>query len=99
MDQSVTRQSLTSALVDLLEARGVNDPADAVEVISSPGNGVRLFVIVTAQRAREPLGDELMRVTGHRKPTAGDLWILDEEQCWLLIQHVASLPRLDVRLT
>ena len=86
MERTVTRHELASALVHILEANGVPDPEDAVEVLGSPGNGARLFVLIASERAKVALGEELMRVTGHRHPTAGDVWILDEAQGLALIQ-------------
>jgi len=32
------------------------------------------------------LEEELMKITGHRHPTAGDVWILDEAQSLALIE-------------
>jgi hypothetical protein len=86
MERSVTRHDLAKALIHILEANGVPDPEDAVEVLGSPGNGTRLFVLVPSERAKVVLEEELMSITGHRHPTAGEVWILDEAQGLALIQ-------------
>ncbi len=86
MERSVTRHDLASALVHILEANGVPDPVDAVEVLGSPGNGTHLFVLIPSERAKVALEEVLMSITGHRHPTAGDVWILDEAQSLALIQ-------------
>jgi hypothetical protein len=85
MERSVTRHDLSSALIHILEANGVASPGDAVEVLGSPGNDVRLFALIPSQRAKVALGETLMRITGHRHPTAGNLWILNEAQSLALI--------------
>jgi hypothetical protein len=86
MERTVTRQELVAALVHILVANDVPDPQDAVEVLWSPGNGTRLFVIIPNERAKAALGEDLMRITGHRLPNAGEIWILDEAQSLALIQ-------------
>jgi hypothetical protein len=86
MERNVTRHDLASALVRILAANCVLDPEDAVEVLGSPGNGTRLFVLVPSERAKAVLAEELMGITGHRHPTAGEVWILDEAQSLALIQ-------------
>jgi hypothetical protein len=86
MERTVTRHELASALIHILEASGVPDPEDAVEVLGSPGNGARLFVVVPSQRAKGVLAEKLMTVTGYRRPTAGDVWILDQAQSLALIR-------------
>jgi hypothetical protein len=85
MERTLTRSDLSSAVIHILQVKGVVNPRDAVEVLGSPGNGVRLFLIIPAERAKLALADELMRVTGHRHPTAGEVWILDEAQGLALI--------------
>jgi hypothetical protein len=86
MERTVTRHDLASALTRILEANGVPDPKDAVEVLASPGNGTHLFVLIPSERAKAALEAELMNITGHRHPTAGDVWILDETQSLAFIQ-------------
>ena len=86
MERTVTRHDLASALIHILEAKGVPDPEDAVEVLGSPGNGTHLFVVIPSERGKAALEAELMNITGHRHPTAGDIWILDEAQSLALIQ-------------
>jgi hypothetical protein len=76
MERTVTRYDLSSAIIHILEASGVSHPRDAVEVLGSPGNGVHLFVVIPSQRAKVVLAEKLMRITGYRHPTAGDVWIL-----------------------
>jgi hypothetical protein len=85
MERTLTRSDLSSAVIHILEVKGVANPRDAVEVLGSPGNGVRLFLIIPSERAKLALAEELMRVTGHRHPTAGEVWILDEAQGLALI--------------
>ena len=92
MERTVTRHDLASAIIHILEASGVPDPEDAVEVLGGPGNGTRLFALVPSERANVALEEVLMRITGHRHPTAGDAWILDEEQSLALIR-VAKIIR------
>ncbi len=87
MERTVTRRDLASALVHILQVNSVPDPEDAVEVLGSPGNGTRLFVLIPSERARAVLEEELMAVTGHRHPTAGEVWILDEPQSLALIRR------------
>jgi hypothetical protein len=89
MERTVTRQELVAALVHILAANDVPDPRDAVEVLWSPGNGTRLFVLIANEQAKAALGKDLMRITGHRHPNAGEIWILDEAQSLALI-HVAE---------
>jgi hypothetical protein len=86
MERTVTRHELASALFHILEANGVPDPKDAVEVLGSPGNGTRLFVLIPSERAKTALAAELMKITGYRHPTAGEIWILDEAQSLALIR-------------
>jgi hypothetical protein len=86
MGRIVTRHDLASAIKHFLAASGVSNPEDAVQVLGSPGNGTRLFAVIPSERAKEPLEEVLMSVTGHRHPTAGDVWILDEAQSLALIQ-------------
>jgi hypothetical protein len=86
MERSVTRHDLAKALIHILEASGVSNPQDAVEVLGSPGNGAHLFVVIPSPRAKVVLMEKLMRITGYRHPTAGDVWILDEAQSLALIQ-------------
>jgi hypothetical protein len=86
MERTVTRHDLASALIHILETHGVLHPEDAVEVLGSPGNGTRLFVVVPSHRAKVVLVEKLMRVTGYRHPTAGDIWILDQAQSAALIR-------------
>jgi hypothetical protein len=90
MERAVTRQELASALVQILEANAVPNPEDAVEVMVSPGNGARLFVLIPSERAKVALQEELMGITGHRHPNAGEIWILDEVQSLALIQIAAD---------
>jgi hypothetical protein len=42
--------------------------------------------VIPSKRAKVPLEEVLMRITGHRHPNAGDVWILDEAQSLALIQ-------------
>jgi hypothetical protein len=63
MERTVTRGDLSSAVIHILEVKGVANPRDAVEVLGSPGNGVRLFLIIPSERAKLALADELMRIT------------------------------------
>jgi hypothetical protein len=49
-------------------------------------------VLIPAERAMLALVEELMRATGHRHPTAGDLWILDQAQSLALIEMGKQLP-------
>ena len=86
MERTVTRHDLALALVHILEASAVPNPEDAVEVMVSPGNGVRLFVLIPSEQAKMALGEKLMGVTGHRHPNAGEIWILDEAQSLALIE-------------
>jgi hypothetical protein len=86
MERTVTRHGLASAIIHILTANGVPNPEDAVEVLGAPGNGTRLFALIPSERTKAALGEELMAVTGHRHPTAGDVWILDEAQSLVLIQ-------------
>ena len=86
MELTVTRCDLSSALIHLLEAKGVADAATAVEVLGSPTYGLDVLVLIPAERAQLALGETLMRVTGHRHPTAGNLWILDQSQSLALIK-------------
>jgi hypothetical protein len=86
MERTVTRHDLALALIHILAANGVPDFVDAVEVLGSPGNGVRLFGLILSERAKAALGEKLMAVTGHRHPTAGEVWILDEAQSLALIR-------------
>jgi len=95
MGPTITRHDLSSALIQILEARGVASPEDAVEVLGSPDDGVRLFVLVPSKRARAALADDLMKVTGRRHPTAGDIWILDDTQSVALIKLAR---RMDLRV-
>ena len=86
MERTVTRHDLSSALIHILEANGVPDPEDAVEVLGSPGNGAHLFVVIPSPRAKGVLVEKLMRIAGYRRPTTGDVWILDQAQSLALIQ-------------
>ena len=86
MERAVTRHDLAKALIHILEASGVSNPQDAVEVLGSPGNGTHLFVLIPSERAKAVLDAELMNITGHRHPTAGEIWILDEAQSLALIR-------------
>ena len=86
MERTVTRHDVSSAIIHILEASGVSHPRDAVEVLASPGNGTHLFVLIPSERAKAALEAELMYITGHRHPTAGDVWILDETQSLAFIQ-------------
>lgn len=86
MERTVTRHDLASALIRILEANGVPDAEDAVQVLGSPGNGILLFVVIPSQRAKVVLMEKLMRITGYRHPTAGNVWILDQAQSLALIQ-------------
>jgi hypothetical protein len=92
MERTVTRNDLSSAVVHILEGKGVANPRDAVEVLGSPGNGVRLFLVIPSERAKLALADELMRITGRRHPTAGEVWILDEAQGLALIEMGENCP-------
>jgi len=92
MERTVTRYDLSSALIHLLEAKGVADPSNAVEVLGSPTYVLAVLVLIPAERAKLALEEELMRVTGHRHPTAGDVWILDEAQSLALIEMGEKLP-------
>ena len=89
MERTVTRHELVSAVTHILETNGVPHPQDAVEVMVSPGNGRRLFLLIPNERAKAALGEELMKITGHRHPNAGEIWILDEAQTVALI-HTAK---------
>jgi hypothetical protein len=86
MERTVTRHDLASAINHILTANAVPNPEDAVQVLGSPGNGTRLFVLIPSERAKVALEEVLMSITGHRHPTAGDVWILDEAQSLALIQ-------------
>ena len=86
MERTITRHDLASAIIYILTANDVPNPKDAVEVLGSPGNGTRLFALIPSQRSKMVLEEELMKITGHRHPTAGDVWILDEAQSLALIQ-------------
>ena len=86
MERTVTRHDLASALIHILEAKGVSHPQDAVAVLGSPGNGTRLFVVIPSQRAKVALMEKLMRIAGYRRPTTGDVWILDQAQSLALMQ-------------
>ena len=86
MELATTRHNLASAIVRVLEAKGVPDAKEAVEVLGAPGNGTRLFVIVPSERAKVALAEELLEITGNPHPTAGDVWILDEAQSLALIE-------------
>ncbi len=90
MERAITRHDLASAIIHILEANGVPHPEDAVEVLGSPGDGTRLFVLIPSERARVAMEEELMRITGHRHPTAGDVWILDEAQSLALIEKARN---------
>jgi hypothetical protein len=90
MERTVTRHDLASAFSHILQANGVPDPEDAVEALGSQGNGTRLFVLIPSERAKVALEEKLMSITGHRHPTAGDVWILDEAQSLALIQMAAD---------
>jgi hypothetical protein len=43
-------------------------------------------VLIPSERAKVALEEVLMSIAGHRHPTAGDVWILDEAQGLALIQ-------------
>jgi len=86
MERTVTRHDLASAINHILTANAVPNPEDAVQVLGSPGNGTRLFVLIPSERAKVALEEVLMSITGHRHPTAGDVWILDEAQSLALIR-------------
>ncbi len=86
MERTVTRHDLVLAINHILAANAVPSPADAVQVLGSPGNGTRLFALIPSERAKSALEGVLMSITGHRHPTAGDVWILDEDQSLALIQ-------------
>ena len=86
MERTVTRHDLASAIIRMLAANGVPNAEDAVEVLGSPGNGTRLFALIPPERAKAALGGKLMAVTGHRHPTAGKVWTLDEAQSLALIR-------------
>jgi hypothetical protein len=86
MELTVTRHDLSSALIRLLEAKGVADPASALEVLGSPTYGLDVLVLIPAERARLALGETLVRVTGNPHPTTGNLWILDQGQSLALIK-------------
>ena len=86
MERTVTRRDVALAIIHILTANGVPNPEDAVEVLGSPGNGTRLFALIPSERAKSAIEGELMSITGHRHPTAGDVWILDEAQSLSLIQ-------------
>ena len=88
----MTRSDLSSAVIHILELKGVANPRDAVEVLGSPGNGVRLFLDYSGGTSQLALADELMRITGHRHPTAGEVWILDEAQSLALIDIGGNRP-------
>ena len=93
MERTVTRHDLASAIIHILTANGVPNPEDAVEVLGSPGHGTQLFALIPSARAKVVLEEKLMRITGHRHPTAGDVWILDEAQSLALIQRLQEIER------
>ena len=66
------------------------DPVDAVEILGAPGNGTHLFALIPSERAKAALGGKLMAVTGHRHPTAGEVWILDEAEGLLALIRTAE---------
>jgi len=86
MERTVTRHDLASAITHILSANAVPNAEDAVQVLGTPGNGTRLFAVIPSERAKTALEEVLMSITGHRHPTAGDVWILDEAQSLALIQ-------------
>ena len=85
MELTITCCDLSSALIRLLEAKGVVDPTNAVEVLGAPTYGLDVLVLSPTERAKLALGEELMRATGHRHPSAGDVWFLDEAQSLALV--------------
>ena len=86
MPLTITCWALSCALIHLLDAKGVADPSNAVQVLGAPTYGLDVLVLIPAERAQLALGETLMRVTGHRHPTAGNLWILDQSQSLALIK-------------
>jgi hypothetical protein len=91
MERPVTRHELAAAIIHILAVNGMADPEDAVQVLGSPVDSNQLFAVIPSDRAKVVLEDVLMRVTGHRHPTAGDLWILDEAQSLALIEIAEKL--------
>jgi len=86
-----SRHELAAAIIHILAVKGVADPEDGVQVLGSPVDSNQLFAVIPTGRAKVALEDVLMRVTGHRHPTAGDLWILDEAQSLALIEIAEKL--------
>ena len=86
MERSITRHDLALAIRHVMVANAVPDPDDAVQVLSTPGNGTRWFAIIPSGRAKAALEAILMRITGHRHPSAGEVWILDEAQGLALVR-------------
>jgi len=84
MQLTITCCDLSSALIHLLEAKGVAGPADAVEVLGAPSCGLDVLVLILAERGGLALGEELMRVTGHRHPSAGDVWFFEAHSLALI---------------
>jgi len=64
----------------------VADPTNAVTVLGAPTYGLEVLVLIPAERARLALMEELMRATGHRHPSAADVWFLDEAQSVALVE-------------
>jgi hypothetical protein len=90
MERPVTRPELHSAIAKLLEATGVSEPSTAIEVLTTPNYGEKLFAVIPSERARPILIEKLMPITGSPHPPAADVWIFDETQCAMLINLAAA---------
>ena len=90
MDQTSTREQVSSALTRMLAAKGVADPNGAVEVRATRGDGPRLFLLIASARANLSLGEELTRITGHGRPAVAGVWILSQAESRELIVALAN---------
>jgi hypothetical protein len=90
MNNTSTREQVSSALTRILAAKGVADPNGAVEVRATRGDGPRLFLVIASARANLSLGEELARITGHGRPAVAGVWILSQAQSQELIGTVAN---------
>jgi hypothetical protein len=85
MNRPVTRHELAAALVRVLHSRGIANAQRAIEVLGPPHHTVHLFGIILSEPAKPVLTEQLKRATGRFHASAGDVWILSEDESAALI--------------
>jgi hypothetical protein len=87
----IIRRQLSAALVHLLQARGVENPETAVQVLGRPYSGVPIYAVVLNGSSRTIVIDVLRQITGRLHPTVADMCVLTEQEALDLIQKAATL--------